>query len=66
MKDQTTGLTLVEHSVRLEKRENASLILTSEVPLDPVVAHTGIWLEKWAAETPDTVFLAERDGAGWR
>lgn len=66
MKDQITGLTLVEHSVRLEKREDAALILTSDVPLDPVVAHTGVWLEKWAAETPDTVFLAERDGAGWR
>jgi len=46
MKDQITGLTLVEHSVRLERREDAALILTSDVPLDPVVAHTGVWLEK--------------------
>ncbi len=24
------------------------------------------WLRDWAATQPDTVFLAERDGAGWR
>nr|WP_299555236.1 AMP-binding protein [uncultured Tateyamaria sp.] len=26
---------------------------------------TGVWLDRWAAQTPDAMFLAERSGAGW-
>ena len=59
-------LRLVAHAVDTERRGDGSLILTSRVPLDPVVAHTGVWLEKWADEAPSRVFLAERSGAGWR
>jgi feruloyl-CoA synthase len=40
--------------------------LTSNQPLGPVVATTGEWLHRWATESPDRVFLAERSGAGWR
>jgi feruloyl-CoA synthase len=65
MKDTITGLTIAPHSVRMERRAE-DFILTSNIPLDPVVDHTGVWLEKWAAERPDAVFLAERSGAGWR
>ena len=66
MKDQTTGLTLVPHSAQMDKRGDGTMILTSKVPLDPVVDHTGVWLERWAAERPGTIYLAERSGAGWR
>ncbi|SFK05184.1 feruloyl-CoA synthase [Celeribacter neptunius] len=66
MKDLTTGLTLAPHSVRLERNGAEEMILTSTLPLDPVVEHTGIWLEKWAALRPDVTYLAERSGEGWR
>nr|WP_319249839.1 feruloyl-CoA synthase [uncultured Celeribacter sp.] len=66
MKDQTTGLTIVPHSVTSHRQDKQTLLLTSNVPLDPVVEHTGVWLEKWARERPETVYLAERSGAGWR
>ncbi|MGV0909839.1 feruloyl-CoA synthase [Martelella sp. FOR1707] len=59
-------LTLVAHSVNIEKRADGALIAKSNVPLDPVVNHTGEWLEKWAKEAPNRVFLAERSGSGWR
>lgn len=65
MIDQTTGLQLVPHSV--SKREaDGNIFLTSNATLQPIVDHTLDWLHKWADETPEAVFLAERDGAGWR
>lgn len=41
------------------------MIMSSGLTLDPVVQNTGEWLHRWAAETPDAVFLAERSGPGW-
>ncbi|MBV6651375.1 MAG: feruloyl-CoA synthase [Hoeflea sp.] len=65
MKDNATGLTLVPHAVSMERR-NGDLLMTSRTPLDPVVSNTGVWLDKWAKETPSNIFLAERSGGGWR
>jgi feruloyl-CoA synthase len=65
MIDQTTGLNLVPHAVDTIKRAD-SLLLKSRHVIDPVVKNTGVWLHKWALEAPDRVFLAERDGEGWR
>ncbi|MBL6625446.1 MAG: AMP-binding protein [Alphaproteobacteria bacterium] len=41
------------------------MIMSSGLTLDPVAQNTGEWLHRWAAETPDAVFLAERSGPGW-
>jgi feruloyl-CoA synthase len=65
MIDPITGLTSVPHAVDVTKTAG-EIILKSRNPLDHVVENTGVWLHKWAAETPDQVFLAERDGDGWR
>ncbi|KJZ19036.1 feruloyl-CoA synthase [Loktanella sp. S4079] len=65
MTDATTGLNLRAHAVELTNVGN-DLILTSKIPLDPVVERTADWLHKWAQDTPDAVFLAERKGDGWR
>lgn len=41
-------------------------ILSCEVPLEPYEASVGLLLRRWAAEVPQRVFLAERDGdGGW-
>ncbi|MEM5492933.1 feruloyl-CoA synthase [Hoeflea sp. AS16] len=65
MKDNSTGLTLVSHAVAMERRAS-DLVMTSGTPFDPVVSNTGVWLDKWADETPSSIFLAERSGEGWR
>ncbi|RPE67025.1 feruloyl-CoA synthase [Pacificibacter maritimus] len=65
MIDQTTGLTLVPHAVEAVKTAD-QILLKSKTPLDPIVEKTGVWLHKWAVETPDQIFLAERQGDGWR
>ncbi|MDQ2093328.1 feruloyl-CoA synthase [Rhodalgimonas zhirmunskyi] len=65
MIDQQTGLNLVPHSVDLS-RHGGDLVLSSKIPLAPVVDRTADWLHYWAAKTPDQVFLAERSETGWR
>ncbi|PRY76335.1 feruloyl-CoA synthase [Yoonia maritima] len=65
MTDKITGLNLRAHAVEMTQAGD-NLILTSKIPLDPVVDRTADWLHKWARETPDTVFLAERAGDAWR
>lgn len=65
MKDNATGLTLVPHAATMERR-TGDLLMTSRTPFDPVVSNTGVWLDKWAGETPSNIFLAERSGDGWR
>src|SRR3954467_9274781 len=44
---------------------NGSLILRSEMPLEPYEASLGLLLRRWAREVPDRVFLAERAGDEW-
>ncbi|WP_394178407.1 feruloyl-CoA synthase [Yoonia maritima] len=65
MTDPITGLNLRPHSVEM-KKAGKDLILTSKIPLDPVVDRTADWLHLWADKTPDAVFLAERAGGEWR
>lgn len=45
---------------------DGSLLLKSRAGLGPSPQRTTDWLEKWAIERPDAVFLAERSGPGWR
>lgn len=58
--------TTIPHDVRQDVRPDGSLLLTSGVPLGPTVQNTGRWLHHWAGSAPSRIFLAERDGAGWR
>jgi len=44
----------------------AARILRSDVALEPYPDRVTADLIRWARRTPDAVFLAERDGAGWR
>ncbi|WP_373049991.1 feruloyl-CoA synthase [Thalassovita aquimarina] len=56
----------VPQEVITETRADGTLVLTSAHPMGAVVDTTGDWLHEWADKTPDAVFIAERDGAGWR
>jgi len=50
----------------IEVSSGGETILRNPEPLGPYPTRFTERLEKWAAEAPDRVFLAERDGSGWR
>ncbi|HHU94074.1 MAG TPA: AMP-binding protein, partial [Alcaligenaceae bacterium] len=52
--------------VEVEQLDNGGFILRSPEPLGPYARCVGEWLEKWAQETPDALYLAAREGDGWR
>ncbi len=54
------------HNVIREDRADGTVLLRSGYPLSEVVDTSSVWLRRWAKERPDTVFLAERSGSGWR
>ncbi len=45
---------------------DGSFILESKTPLLPYDRCVGDWLEKWAEERGDQIFVGERVGEGWR
>ncbi|MEH2473751.1 feruloyl-CoA synthase [Nitrobacteraceae bacterium AZCC 2161] len=48
--------------VTSERRPDGSIILRSTTPLRPFARCVGDWLEHWAGQVPDKIFLAERSG----
>jgi feruloyl-CoA synthase len=53
--------------VDVERRPAGAMVLRSPQTLKAYPRHLGFHLRRWAAETPDRVFLAERDAGGqWR
>ena len=56
----------VPHRVIREERPDGTMLLRSDLELGPVARTTVDWLNRWAAEAPERVFIAERSGNGWR
>lgn len=52
-------------ALQVERRSDA-LILRNPMPYSDAVQTTTAPLARWAAEAPERVWLAERDGEGWR
>src|SRR5438093_12129895 len=52
--------------VNVARRPDGIVILRSPEPLRPYARCLGEYLERWAAEKPDEVFLAEREAETWR
>ncbi len=52
--------------VDVERRQDGTIILRSPEPLRPYARCIGEYLEKWADEKPNDVFLAQREGDAWR
>ncbi|GGX43934.1 feruloyl-CoA synthase [Tateyamaria omphalii] len=61
----TDHLDLRPHKVVREDRADGSILLRSGYEMSAVDRCTGVWLDRWAARTPDAEFLAERSGEGW-
>lgn len=52
--------------VSIDRRADGSMIVRSTGRLKPYVRAVPDWLEHWAHETPNHVFLGERQGETWR
>jgi feruloyl-CoA synthase len=52
--------------VDVERRKDGTLVLRSPQKLRPHERCVGEWLAKWAQQSPERVFVAERAGDGWR
>ena len=61
-----SGLRFAPARVEIERRHDGTMILRSPLKLGGHARAVGEWLVRWARETPDRTFLAERNGAGWR
>jgi feruloyl-CoA synthase len=54
-------------AVVVEETQDGGYLLSSPMPLAPFERSLGVMLRRWAAESPETVFLGERDASGhWR
>jgi len=53
-------------AVELEQRADGATVLRSPQALRAYERCAGEWLVKWAQQSPERVFLAERRGEGWR
>jgi feruloyl-CoA synthase len=53
-------------AVEVDKRADGARVLRSPQTLRAYERCVGEWLVKWAQESPERVFLAERAGEGWR
>lgn len=51
--------------VEIEYLNNGGFILRSPETLKPYQRCVGDWLEKWAQQTPDAIYLGARQGDGW-
>jgi feruloyl-CoA synthase len=63
---RTRAVRLCAPEVIVDRRADGTLYLNSPHKLDPYADRLTDRLAHWAAATPDRVFMAERDGAGWR
>jgi feruloyl-CoA synthase len=52
--------------LEVERRPDGAIVLTNPTPWSDRFLTTCAPLEHWAAEAPGRVWLAERDGDGWR
>src|SRR5438876_686890 len=52
--------------IEIERRRDGAMILRSPLKLGGHARAVGEWLERWARETPERTFLAERRDGAWR
>jgi feruloyl-CoA synthase len=52
--------------VNVARRDEGTLLLSSPQPLASYARCLGEFLERWARESPDQIYLAQRDGDVWR
>lgn len=67
VKPRFNTLRFADPLVDVERRPDGTLVLRSPHVLQAYPNHLGYHLRRWAVETPEALFLAEREGAhAWR
>jgi len=72
MSTQSVFAQMPNPSASIETDDHGVTIMASNMALLPYAPHVGNWLEKWAEQKPDSVFIAERayltnpSAEGWR
>ena len=58
----------LERDIAVERRPDGVIVLKSRIPLKPYEKHIPASLAKWARETPNRIWLAQRTGSNrqWR
>jgi feruloyl-CoA synthase len=58
----------LERDIAVERRPDGVIVLKSRIPLQPYETHIPASLAKWAEQTPDRIWLAQRAGEDrqWR
>ena len=59
----TPELLFAMPEIAADRRPDGTIRLKSTAPLQPHARCVGDWLEHWAQQTPDRIFLGERSGA---
>lgn len=54
----------MERDIAVDRRSNGTIYLQSRVPLQAFAQHVPEFLERWARERPDQIWLAQRDSLG--
>ncbi len=64
--DLQSSLRFAPPRIEVEHRSDGAMILRSPLRLGGHARAVGAWLERWARDTPQRTFLAERRDGGWR
>jgi len=64
--DLQSSLRFAPPRIEIERRRDGAMILRSPLKLGGHARAVGEWLERWARETPERTFLAERRDGAWR
>jgi len=64
--DLQSSLRFAPPRIEIERRRDGAMILRSPLALGGHARAVGEWLERWARETPERTFLAERRDGAWR
>ncbi|MEW6767097.1 MAG: feruloyl-CoA synthase [Pseudomonadota bacterium] len=62
-RQETVAAMFAAPRINADRKPDGSIWLKSSTPLDDYARCAGDWLEQWARDTPDAVFLAERASA---
>lgn len=54
----------MERDIEIDRRPDGAIYMQSRIPLQPIARHIPSFLEKWANERPEQVWLAQRGTAG--
>lgn len=55
-------LNFMPRDIALDRRADGSIVMSQRIPLMAYERHIPVFLDKWATETPDAVWLAQRRG----